>query len=56
MQLFQMVMQTDDSWDTLNEIGKLDAVHFINLNSDKMSHEMTYAKTIRQLEEIDRKI
>ena len=51
-----MVMSTDDAWDSLNEVGKLDAVHFINLNQDKMSHEMQYARKIRNLEEIDRKI
>ena len=49
-------MQADDAWDSLNEIGKLDAVQFINLNSDKMPHEMPNAKQIRALEDVDRKI
>ena len=32
MALYQMVMQNDDAWDALNQIGKLNACHFINLN------------------------
>jgi hypothetical protein len=56
MQLYQMVMQKDDGWATLNELGKINCLHFIDLNKDKMPHELQYSRTIRNLEEVQRKI
>jgi hypothetical protein len=56
MELRQIMMQIDDAWDTLNELGKIDCIQFIDLNKEKLPHEMKYAKTIRNLEEIERRI
>jgi hypothetical protein len=32
-------MQADEGWSTINELGKLGFIHFIDLNSDKAPHE-----------------
>ena len=56
MSLYQIMVQIDDSWDTMNELGKIDCLHFIDLNKDRAPHEMKYSKTLRNLEEIQRRI
>jgi hypothetical protein len=50
------MMQIDDAWDTTNELGKLDIIHFIDLNKEKLSHELKYAKTIHNIYDIEKKI
>lgn len=49
-------MQLDDAWGTLNELGKLDAIHFIDLHKDKLPHEQKYAATLRNIDDIYKKI
>lgn len=50
------MIQNDDAWETTNELGKLDIIHFIDLNKDKLPHEMKYAKTIHNIIEIEKQI
>lgn len=56
MQLYQIMMQVQDAWDTLNELGKLDIVHFVDLNKEKLPHELKYAKTINNINDIQKRI
>lgn len=56
MQLYQLVMQSDDAWYTVNELGKLNCLHFIDLNPDKLPHEQKFAKIIRTIDETERRI
>lgn len=49
-------MQSDDAWATVNELGKLDCLHFMDLNDQKPAHEKTYAKVIKSIEETEKKI
>lgn len=49
-------MQSDDAWATVNELGKLDCLHFIDLNKDKLSYEQMFAKIIKSIEDTQRKI
>lgn len=56
MQLYQLVMQSDDAWHTVNELGKLNCLHFIDLNPDKLPHEQKFAKIIRTIDETERRI
>lgn len=46
MQLYQIMMQSDDAWETVNELAKLNVIHFIDLNQEKLSYEMKYVKTL----------
>lgn len=50
------MMQKDDAWDTVNELGKLNAIHFIDLNKDKAPHEQIYSNTIKNVCEVEKKI
>ena len=39
MELFQLVMQKDDAWHTINALGSLNCLHFIDLNPNRLPHE-----------------
>ena len=56
MKLYKIMMQLDDAWDTINEMGKSDCVHFVDLNKNSLTHEMKYAKTIKKIDDIERSI
>lgn len=49
-------MQSDDAWATINELGKLDCLHFVDLNKDKLAYEQMYAKIIKSIEDTERKL
>jgi hypothetical protein len=44
MQLYQLMMQLDDAWDTINDFGKIECVHFVDLNKDKLPHNLKYSR------------
>eukprot|EP00347_Sterkiella_histriomuscorum_P018134 403346660 len=56
MQLYQLIMQKDDAWHTVNELGKLNCLHFIDLNSEKLPHEQQFARTIKLIDETERRV
>lgn len=56
MKLYQLIMQTDDSWATINELGKLDCLHFIDINKDKLAHEQLFAKMVKRIDETERRV
>lgn len=56
MQLYQLLVQSDEAWQILNELGKHDAFHFIDLNKDRLNHEQTYAKIIKKIEDAQRRL
>lgn len=56
MQLYQLIMQSDDAWATINELGKLDCLHFVDLNKEKLAYEQMYAKIIKSIEDTERKL
>ena len=49
-------MQADEAWHTINDLGKLGFLHFIDLNADKSPHELQFAKIIKIIEESLRRI
>jgi hypothetical protein len=49
-------MQADDAWPTVNELGKLGCLHFIDLNKDKLAYELHYSKPLKSIDETERKI
>ena len=49
-------MGSDDAWTILNDLGKIEKVQFMDLNQKKMPHEMKFAKTIKNIDEIQKKI
>lgn len=56
MQLYQLVMHSDDAWGTINELGKLNCLHFNDLNGEKLPHEKQFAKIIKIIDETEKRI
>jgi hypothetical protein len=50
------MLQPESAWDTINELGRLDRLHFVDLNNDKLFHDQTYAKQIRRIEETEKRM
>jgi hypothetical protein len=40
----------------MNELGKLNQLHFIDLNREVQPYQLAYTSEIKKLEEADRKI
>jgi hypothetical protein len=49
-------MQADEAWETINDLGRLGYLHFIDLNHDKAPHEQQFAKIIKIIEDSLRRI
>lgn len=49
-------MQADEAWETVNDLGRLGYLHFIDLNNEKSPHEQHFAKIIKNIEECLRRI
>ena len=56
MKLFQLVMQNDEAWHVLNDLGRLNCIHFIDLNPDKLPHEQKFAKVIKTIDETEKRL
>lgn len=40
----------------MNDLGKIDCIQIIDLNKDKLPHELKYAKMIRNIDDLERRI
>lgn len=38
MSLFQVTIKRDHDWETINELFKMDCVHYIDINSHVQAH------------------
>jgi len=56
MRLYSIVYKKDDDWETVNELGKQDCLHFVDLNRDEQPHRLPYAFEIKQAEETERRV
>ena len=56
MVLQQLVMQADDTWHTIQELGRVGCTQFIDLNTGRLSHELRFAKPIKLIDETDRRL
>ena len=56
MGYYNLVMQSDMAWKIMNELGKLSAIQFVDLNSDQTVFNRRYAGYIRRCEEAERRI
>ena len=54
--MYQLAMQNDDAWWTINELGKLNCLHFIDLNKNRLTHEQSFAKIVKAMDETERKL
>lgn len=40
----------------INDLGRLNCIHFIDLNPDKLPHEQKFAKIIKTIDETEKRI
>lgn len=56
MRLFELKVPKDNAWEIMNELGKLNSLHLIDLNKDEQVFNRTFANTIRRCDEAERRI
>jgi hypothetical protein len=56
MFLYKIVIAKDNSWEVMNELGRLNFLHFLDMNKDEQVFKLTYADTLRRVEETYRRI
>ena len=56
MKLFEVVIPKDNAWDIMNELGRLDCLHFIDLNHREQPHHLSYTLQVKRIEEAERRI
>lgn len=49
-------MYKDDTWSIMNELGKLNQLHFLDLNKDSATFDLPYINNIKASEDSLRKI
>ena len=48
MRLFELKVPKDNAWEIMNELGKLNSIHLLDLNKDEQVFNRTFANTIRR--------
>jgi len=56
MQLMQLFIQTDAAKDTIDELGKLNAIQFVDLNPTLNNFQRNFVNEIKRCEEAERKL
>jgi hypothetical protein len=56
MELFKLTIHKDSSNKIMNELGKMNQLHFIDLNKETMVYELPFTNDIKRLEEAERKL
>lgn len=56
MELYQVTMSKDDSWQVMNELGNMGVVHFVDLNKNEQPFHLPYANQIKRTEETLKKL
>ena len=52
--LYSISIAKDDCWVVMNELGKMNALHFIDLNSNEQIFNRTFANSIKRCEDAER--
>ncbi len=52
MELYNIKVHKDDCWEVISEIGKLKAMHFIDLNKDEQVFNLEYGGMIKRCQDI----
>ncbi len=56
MGLYSIILSKDYAWEIMDEIGKKNALHFIDLNQKGQVYARPYASCIKRCDEAERKI
>lgn len=50
IELYKLSIHKDFTWNIMNELGKLNSLHFINVNQGLQPHELKYTNDIKNSE------
>lgn len=53
MDLYEIMIPKDNDWDIMNELGKLNCLHFVDLNKGEQPHHLRYFDQVRRGEEAE---
>lgn len=56
MSLYEISIPKDNAWDIMNTLGNLDALHFIDLNTQEQPFNLTFAGWVKRCDDALRKI
>lgn len=56
MNLYQLTVPKDDSWEVMDRLGLLNVAHFLNLNKSEQPFNLPYVSQIRRCEETERRL
>jgi len=56
MSLYEISIPKDNAWEIMNALGKLDALHFIDLNSSEQPFTLTFANWVKRCDDTLRRI
>lgn len=48
MSLYEITIPKDSAWEIMNELGKIDCMHFIDLNTHEQPFNLTYAHWVKR--------
>jgi hypothetical protein len=54
MYLYKFLVSKDNSYQTIRTMGKINAMHFINLNKNEQAFKLTYVEMVKRCEESER--
>jgi V-type H+-transporting ATPase subunit a len=56
MSLYEISVPKDNAWDIMNALGKLNALHFVDLNSNEQPFNLTFANWVKRCDDTLRRI
>ena len=56
MDLYEITIPKDNSWEIMNKLGDIGCMHFINLNKEEQIFNLTFAPFIKRCEETEKRI
>ncbi len=56
MYLYKMVFTKDGAREAVGDIGKMNCMHFIDMNKDEQSWNLPYTLLIKRCEETERRL
>lgn len=56
MSLYEISIPKDNAWDIMNTLGRMNAMHFIDLNYDEQPFNLTFANWVKRCDDTLRKI
>lgn len=56
MQLYKFLITKDNAYQTIKNLGRANAVHFLNMNKNEQIFKLPYTDIIKRCEESERRI